>query len=488
MLKGGGLLAACSGGEQVLRFFRTVIIARVLSTEDYGIGATFTLTTMLLAMATDMGFERMLVQAKDGDDKKLCATAQTILLLRGLVLGAILFVAGGWIAKLFHAERATWAFRCIALLPIFQGLMHRDVVRFQRALRYGPYVLCTLLPSAVTLLLAWPVTRVWDNYWALLILTLVSGLMELAISHVVGEHRVQFGWDRQLAMRFVHFGWPLLFNGGLLFGTMQGDRLIVGTAYDLSSLGVYTVAVMMTLTPRTALIRINSRLMLPVMSQAQSDPKRFADRYEFYTQTLGLFSALIVVVLIIAGAPLVGLLFGAKYDGVSAFIGWLAAMQMVRLTRAAQNTSAMALGDTGNPTWSSAARSLVLIPSAWVAFTVRSPESIVWMPIFGLCGEVLAYWVGTGLLKRKHGLRMTVSLKSMTLPVGAALLAGGLSYWEIGSSSPWSLAGTTIGAVGLTLAVGLVAYPRFRAEMTTLLRRRPVAAPIDMGPMEQEQL
>ena len=53
----------------------------------------------------------------------------------------------------------------------------------------------------------------------------------------------------EYARRLLTFGWPLLVNGLLMFGIVQGDRLIIGTAYSVYDLGIYSVALTLAMAP-----------------------------------------------------------------------------------------------------------------------------------------------------------------------------------------------------------------------------------------------
>lgn len=461
VISGTFALGTCSLGEQGLRFLRQCIVARVLSTADYGIAATFMLTTVMLDMLTNFGFESLLVQAKEGDDRRFGGTAQTMLLVRGVFLGLILLASADLMAALFRSPETAWAFRILSVVPVVEGLAHRDVIRLQRQLRYGPYIAYRLVPSGLTLALAWPVCIWLGDYRVILVLTVVSGVCGTLLTYLVSERGIEFGWDAGAAWRFVHFGWPLLVNGVLMYLMVQGDRWIVAIAYDSSLLGVYSVAVLATLTARDAALMMNSRVMLPVLSAVQSERVAFRTRYELGSEAFAVVGSLIGVVFVVAGAPLVVLFFGEKYADVGSVIGWMGVMQMVRVVRGSVITASIAIGDTKSPTLSSAARGLALVPACVAAF---GGASVVWIPVFGVVGEVLAMLVGVYLLRRAHGLPVMIGLRGMLVPTVAAAVAAVLRPGDhAGPGGLWVVL-AAIGAVAFTLVVSLVVYGRLRKE------------------------
>ena len=71
---------------QGLSFVRNIIVARLISPQDFGIAATFAITMSLLEMISDLAADRLIIQAKDGEDPQLQATAQLWQFTRGLML------------------------------------------------------------------------------------------------------------------------------------------------------------------------------------------------------------------------------------------------------------------------------------------------------------------------------------------------------------------------------------------------------------------
>ena len=53
---------------QLCSFVRSVILARLISSENLGIAATFSMTYALMEMASNVSAQTLLVQAPDGDD------------------------------------------------------------------------------------------------------------------------------------------------------------------------------------------------------------------------------------------------------------------------------------------------------------------------------------------------------------------------------------------------------------------------------------
>ena len=74
-LKSGLLLSGGSIASSMCSFGRNIIIARLISVENFGIAATLALTMSLVEMASNLSLDRLIVQDPEGDSPRLQATA-----------------------------------------------------------------------------------------------------------------------------------------------------------------------------------------------------------------------------------------------------------------------------------------------------------------------------------------------------------------------------------------------------------------------------
>lgn len=231
------VLSAGSVAGTLCSFVRNVIIARLLSVEDVGIAATFAMTTSLMQMTSNLALDRLIVQAPDGDEPRLQAAAQAFQFLRGVIGALLLLLLAGPIAALFSIPDLVWAFRLLALIPLFRGLAHLDVHRVQRSMSFGPSVASTLLPQIIVTAIAAPLAWWLKDFRAVLIIVILQAGLITFVTFAAAERRYAWVWDKALIRRIVSFGWPLLINGFLMYAIVTGDRAIVGSAFSMEELG-----------------------------------------------------------------------------------------------------------------------------------------------------------------------------------------------------------------------------------------------------------
>jgi len=458
LLGGGGILAGGQLLGQACSLLRNVVVARLLTPEDFGVAATLGIAMSMFEMISNLAVDRLLVQAEDGDEPVFQATAHTFQVLRGVGMAAFLYALAWPFSRLYSIPQALWAFQCVALVPLIRGFTHLDPKRLQREYRFDADVATELVPQIVLVLAAWPFAWWFKDYSAVLWLLVLQASVAVAVSHVFAQRRYAWAWDRGFFTRMYAFGWPLLFNGLLMFLIFQSDRIIIGSVYDMAQLGIYSAAFSITFVPSMIISNVASTLLLPLLSKNKSNSAQFAEIYSLSIAALCLFGVAAATGFIILGQRVVELTFGEKYAGVEAFIGWLAIMHMLRTIRFAPTIASMAQGDTVAPMVANIARA-VLVPAGLVAAVAGKP--LVWLVIVGCASELASLIVLLGRLQRQRELPASLCLK----PLGIALGATAISYLLALSSmnaSWFGSAGVIVAITALVLIAFLALCPSLR--------------------------
>ncbi|MGI9014090.1 MAG: oligosaccharide flippase family protein [Phycisphaerales bacterium] len=470
MAGGAGALALGQAGSQVCSFARNVIIARMISKDDFGIASTFFIAVSLLEMVSNLGADRLLVQAADGDDPRFQRTAQLLQVVRGILIGAAMFLLAHPVARLFGIPHVEWAFQCMALVPVLRGFAHLDVSRLQRHMRFGPDAMLSFSMQLLPLALAWPVAAWLNDYRAMLVLIFAQVGTQVVFSHLLAERKYGWAVSTTFASRIIIFGWPLLINGLLLFGTFQGDRLIVGSLYGMEPLAEYGVAFMLTMAPAIMLTKITATLFLPALSSKQADPVVFHRRYSLSFELLTIIAAFVAGLFVVAGGPLVELIYGSRYSTAGTLVAWLGVMQGVRLLRTTQANAAIALADTWQVMASNLFRAF-----AFVAMLIAAVQSapLVVIAMCGLGGEVIAFTYTALALKTRRGLPAGSSIRAgaiLMVCMGLAIIAK-----QFAGSSVWQAGLAYLVTASAMVAVAAVFSPHLLAERRRFRQRRGAA-------------
>lgn len=464
VFSGFSTLAAGQAFSQGMSFLRNMIVARMISREDFGVAATFAITVSLLEMISNMAWDKLLIQAPDGDEENLQSSAQLMMVLRGIINAMLIFALAYPITYLFKVPEAEWAFRWLAAVPFLRGMAHLDCKRIQREMQFRPDVTIEVVSQTIAVLLAWPLAAWLQDYSAMLWVVITQATILSIGSHLVASRPYRWKWDKKYVNRILTFGWPLAINGLLMFGILEGDRLIVGAGYSMQDLGVYSVAFALAMMPTVTLAHVSMSLLLPLLSRTQSDPDAFMRHYRRSAISLSLVSGAIAIAFILAGGWFTVLIYGQKYSQAGTFIGWLAVMQAIRLLRVTPTLAAMAMGDTKNLMITNIVRTIALVGALTAA---RYDAHLAWVAISGVVGELAASGSSLVRLRRCFGLSPIICIKPGVLVGIGTGLAGAAVIMEVPNGSWWLIIAVTLALQGALIVGFLAVFPEFFKEVVS---------------------
>ncbi|OYX42443.1 MAG: hypothetical protein B7Z02_12105 [Rhodobacterales bacterium 32-67-9] len=401
MLRKAFMLVSGNAFGSALLLLRNLIIARLISPEDYGIASTFAVAMSIVEMLSYFGLNQMIVVDKDGDDEEVQKAMQGFQVLRGVTSSALLFAIAHPYARFLGIDHIAWAYQVIAFIPLVNGLQHFDMHRMKRHLKYTPWIVTQAVPPLISVLSVWPLALYYGDYRIMLISLFVQAGSMVILSHLMAERRYRLTLDFALIRRATVFGWPLLLNGVLLFGVFNGERLIVGRELGMSQLAVFSMAITLTLTPTLVLAGACQSLFLPQLSTARDRDESFRWLAVAATEAGLAIGVLLVLGMVLLGGPMVYLLLGPKYAAILEILVPMAVVQAVRVTKTGGSTVALSKERSGNAAAANLFRVLSL-PISWYAVT-HSGDVMTVMYI-AMVAEVLGYVVSLRLAARRTGM------------------------------------------------------------------------------------
>jgi O-antigen/teichoic acid export membrane protein len=356
MLRTGLALTGANILIALLGLARNILIARLIGVEDFGIASTFAITAAFIEMTSNVGIDRLIVQAKDGDEPELQATAQAIQVVRGIVGALVLLAISGPLANFFGVGEITWAYQLMAFVPLLRGFVHLDMFRYQRRMKFQASAGTELAAMFVSTLAAIPAAIYMADFRAMLLAIILQQMLYLIASHIAAQRAYAWNWNRNFRSRAFHFGWPLIVNNYLLYFILQGDRIIVANQYGMEKLGIISAGVTLTLNPSLVLARTLSTLILPILSKSDIKLHNFFSIINFSWIIVLLFGFLMTLIYIFFGGKIINILYGAQFDSVSYLLPILALAHSIRICRVIPNNVALSRGNTHNTLYSNMVR------------------------------------------------------------------------------------------------------------------------------------
>lgn len=410
MIRTAVLLLSGNAFGWLFLFARNLLVARLISVEDYGIAATFALSMAVVEMASGLGVQQLIIQDPNGEDPKFQAGLHGFHLLRSLVSAVFLFSLAYPIAWFLGVGEIAWAYQVLALIPALRGFEHFDMHRMNRRNIYRPIILHTAIPAAIALITVWPLNNMFGDYRVMLYSMLVQWVLGVLVSHMVAERRYEITLDRAIIRKCLHFGWPILINNVLMFFVLQGDKAIVGRELGMEVLAIFAMGVTLTQVPILIVAKSINMFFLPRLSNAQNDDARF-QHLTIAAMQASLFAGLLMIAgTVLLGEALIWFLLGDKYSALLPLIVWLAVQQSVRGFKAGSTVAALARKHTANGMIANAVR-LLVIPAVW--YVAVNGGNLTTIVTISLLGELAAYLTSLLLVRN----RLKISLRDMLWPI-----------------------------------------------------------------------
>ncbi|MGR3551038.1 oligosaccharide flippase family protein [Pseudooceanicola sp.] len=420
MLSAATLLLSGNITVALASLLRAILLARLLTLEDFGIAATFSIAMNAMTMAFGFSLGQLAIQARDAAGARMQAGLQGLqAIIGGMLCVAVLTLAAPY-ADLMGTSEVASAYRWLALVPLCVGLVHFDLFRQQRRNHFGTFAAYTSLPVLVSLIAIWPLFVALGDWRVMPAALIIQAVTALALSHLRSHRRYRLTFDPTVVRRGLLFGAPLLGNAALVFAIFTGDRIIVAAAFDPGVLAWFSAAFMLTLMPANLALRTLNSLSLPRLSRDAEAGRDPAQAIRETCRNYALTAALLAVAITLIGGPVLRIAFGPAYAQAVPILTLLAVMQALRCARGAVDVLALSRARTGIILRMSVIRAIV-IPLA--AFAVLHFElALPWLIGAGIGGEVAALLLGLTLLHRRLALPMSVAI-APALGLSVTLLA-----------------------------------------------------------------
>lgn len=391
----------------MLRLGSTLILARILSPEDFGLIAMVTALTGLVEVFKDVGLGIATVQRKDITHREI---SSLFWINVGVgCLFALTFVAlSPAISWFYEDDRLVAITLPLATTLLWGGMVVQHEALLSRQLKQGHLAFirmtATLLSSIGGILLAF----YGFGYWALVIREVARSLI-----YLLGVWWI-CGWMPSMVLRprevsgFLNFGRDLTFTHVVMAIIGKIDGVLVGKFFGPVSLGAYRQAQNLIMAPLEQFNTPIFSVAQPALSRLQSEP----DRYRRYYQRVVGFVAMVTMPLgvFVAAYPteITLVILGEKWIQAAPFLGVFAVAVAVRPTIA---TTAIVLVTLG--------RAKVLLALA-LAHSLLLTLLMLTGISFGALGIALAH-VATSVLFILPNLHY--SFKDSPINVGAFFVA-----------------------------------------------------------------
>jgi len=461
---------AVSVGAQLVRFVlqlgSMIVLARLLAPADFGLVAMVTAVIGVAEIVRDLGLSTAAIQART-----LSAGERTNLFWANTALGvgcaAVAVALTPVIVGIYDEPRLTQVVPPLAAVFVLSGLDTQLRADLARSLRFRALAMSDVVSQGSGMLAAVLLALAGAGFWALVAQPVVAAFVCLVVN-VINCRWVPGRPRRGVSIRpFVHFGLRLMGTQALSYGTKNIDNIALGAVWGPVSLGLYSRAYQLLMTPLNQINTPLTRVAVPVLSQLQDDRKMFA-RYAARAQLVGCYvTATMLAVAAALADPLISLLFGNRWVGLAPIFALLAIGGVFRSISQLAYWLFLATARTG----SMLRLDLWCQPLMMVVIVAGVP----WGPTGVAVGHLIAYaayWVVSMIaVGRVTGIPVRPLFRKAMTAVGLVGLPSALAAWGTTHLFVAPLAQLLVGGLAAVATIAAVALtlPVVRRDLTFLL-------------------
>jgi O-antigen/teichoic acid export membrane protein len=299
--------------QQILNMIKIIILARILSPNDFGIMGIGLLAINTIDIFTQTGIYQALIQKK-GEIGDYLSDAWTFLLLRGLLLSILLFSFSPLIGKFFNSKDSINVLKVLSIYFILQSSSNIAViVLFQKELEFGIFFLYQFFGIISDFLVSIVLAFVLKNFWALVFGYIAKGFVLMVSSYFIHPYKPKIKLRKEILLPLFSFGKWIFISSILLFFLNQGGDIFVGKILGTYFLGLYQMAFRISNLPTTEITWMLSQVTFPVYSKIQDEKEKLKIGYLLTLSSVSIFSFLFLSFIIVFAKSFTLLFLGEKW-------------------------------------------------------------------------------------------------------------------------------------------------------------------------------
>jgi len=301
--------------------FSTIILARLLTPQDFGLVAMAMIVVALLDTLSSTGVDLALIRERDSSSK-LYNAAWTIQILQNALVAALMVAAVPMAIDYFDEPRLQHILYWLALSQLIMGCRNIGTVAFRQELdfakefRYSLYVKLIGFVATVSLALT------LQDYRAIVYGVVLKSFFELIISYRMHPYRPKLSF--QGMGRIWGFSQWLLLSSLIGVINSKASQFIIGGSIGAAALGFYYMAIELgTMFVHEVVMPIR-RALFPNMSLLLDDREAFIHNSIKIVGIISLVSVPIGVGLHLVASEFIALLLGPQWVDAVAILEWTA--------------------------------------------------------------------------------------------------------------------------------------------------------------------
>lgn len=301
-----------SASSQIVGFIGTIVLARMLFPEDFGlIGMTVIITALAQALV-DSGFSQALIRKQNCNEIDYNTVFYANIVI-GILLYFLIFSISPIIASFFDRPELVNIIRVISIvIPINSfGLIQRTLLTKELNFKSQSYV--TLLAVSIAFTLAIILAKTGYGVWSLVFRSVIQQLVIALLLWKFSKWRPSLIFSYMSVKDLFSFGSKLMIINSISVIFRNILNVLIGKIYNAHTLGLYSNADQLSGLPSGTMTTMYNKVAYPVLATMQNDSNLLKITLKKINQPLILMSFTLMLFMIAIADSIIPLLLGNKW-------------------------------------------------------------------------------------------------------------------------------------------------------------------------------
>lgn len=454
-LKNKAVKGTCwSGIDNVVqygvKFLIGIVLARLLSPDDYGLIGIVAIFTAICETVIDGGFYTSLIRKKDATDNDY-NTVFFINLFTAVILYSVLFAVSPWIAEFFGREELVWLTRVSSMSIIVGSFSLVQRARLTKRIDFKTQTKVTLIASVISGVIGINMAWVGFGVWALVAQSIIGRVLHTLLLTFYNRWLPRLSFSAASFNELFGFGWKMLASALLDTVWGQMNQVVVSTFYNPATLGQFTRSSQFAQLFSSNMTNVVQRVTYPVLSNIQDDKSRMVSAYRRIIRTSMFVSSVGMFFLAATAEPLLYCLIGPQWHEAAVYLPLICISGSTYPLQAVNLNMLQVIGRSDLFLSLEVVKKVIAIAPLAVGALV----GILPMLYVGIVVAVISFFLNSHYSGRLIGYSSLMQVRDVAPSYGVALLTAASVYFlKYLSMSYWIILPCQM-AVGLLVFIGI---------------------------------
>lgn len=299
-------------GNMGISFVSNIVLARMLTPDDYGCIGMLAIFITVSNTFLDGGFGSALIQKKKPTQKDYSTIFWWNLFLSVLLYG-LLFISAPAVSRFYNIPLLESVLQVQGVILIINALNIVQSNQLRKSINFKYLATISLISHIVAVVLAIVLAYNGWGVWALVIQQITASFCVSVMLWVKNRWLPSLCFSVESFKELFGFGGFILASNliNTFCNNIQG--LLIGKFFTPTTLGYYTQARRLEEIASHSFSTVVDQVSYPVLSELQSDNNSLKNAIQRLTQALAYITFPIMLVLILVAEPLILMLYGEKW-------------------------------------------------------------------------------------------------------------------------------------------------------------------------------